>query len=218
MGETFAMLPRDGHYHAVVTTISRKYNLPGLFYLDLWPIAWGQIVVTDPDLALDVTVVRNHPKHEAIGLIVNPIIGDSNIVSTDGPRWKHLHKMVSPAFSISYITEMRPMVAAEVMKFRSILQQKAESGETFRLEDCTHNLTFDVISTAAFGQSLDAQKKGSPALKHFRAMVRAQMKSRESFNYISNFFANRTRDSERRKLDDIITKVIQERFNHVKRK
>lgn len=212
------MLPSDGHYQAVATTIARKYDLPGLFYLDLWPVAWGQIVVTDPDLARDVTVTRNHPKHEAIGIMIDPIIGGSNIVGTDGPRWKYLHKMVSSAFSISYITEMRPMVAAEVMKFRSILHQKAESGKSFRLEDCTHHLTFDVITTAAFGHSLDAQTKGSPALSHFNAMVRAHMKSRESFNYVRNFFANRTRNSEKRKLDEFMAELIKERFDHVRRK
>lgn len=212
------MLPSDGHYQAVATTIARKYNLPGLFYLDLWPVTWGQIVVTDPDLALDLTVVRNHPKHEGIGNMINPIIGESNIVSIDGPRWKYLHKMVSPAFSISHITAMRPMVAAEVMKFRAVLNQKAQSGETFQLEECAQNLTFDVISTAAFGKSLDAQKQGSPALHHFKSMVQAHMKSRESFNYIGNFFANRTLNSERRKLDKFISELIEERFDHIKRK
>jgi cytochrome P450 len=218
MGDTFSLLPSGGHYHAVATTIARKYNMPGVFYLDLWPLAWPHVVVTDPNVALDITVTRNHPKHPAIGHMIDPLIGYDNIVSADGPRWKHLHKMVSPAFSIMHITQLRPMVAAEVMKYRSILHEKAKLGEPFRLEDYVHHLTFDVISAAAIGQSLDAQTKGSPALEHFRAMTRAYMKSRESFNYISNFFANRERDAERRKLDALMAVLIKQRFELVKRK
>lgn len=79
---------------------------------------------------------------------IDPLIGVGNIVSTEGPRWKYLHKMMSPAFAITHISNMRPMVAAEVMKFREIIFKMAKSEEVFRLEDLTQNLTFDVIGTA----------------------------------------------------------------------
>lgn len=196
----------------------KKYDLPGVFYLDLWPIAWGQVVTTDPDLALHMTAHRNHPKHPAEGAMIDPLIGKGNIVTSDGPRWKHLHKMLSPAFSISHISNMRPMVATEVMKFRSILHKKAESGESFRLEDITQHLTFDVIVSATFGRSLDAQTKGSTVLQHFEDMCRAYMISRESINFIRNFFANRRRDVERAKLDANIAALVKERFEIVRRK
>jgi hypothetical protein len=65
MGETMAGLPNDVHYQSAVTTIAHKYNLPGVFYLDLWPASCGQVVVVDPDVALHMTVTKNHPKHEA---------------------------------------------------------------------------------------------------------------------------------------------------------
>ncbi|CAN9110826.1 unnamed protein product [Alternaria alternata] len=217
LGETFKSLPSDVHYQAAAVTIARKYNMPGLFYLDLWPIAWGQIVVTDPDVALEMTAVRNHPKHEAEGQMIDPLIGRGNIVTANGPQWKHLHRMLSPAFAISHITNMRPMVAEEVMKFRSIIHEKARSGEVFKLEDPTQHLTFDVISTATFGRSLDAQTKGSPALQHFENMCRAYMASRESVNYIRNFFVNRKVSAERDKLDAIVVDLIKERFEIVKR-
>lgn len=217
-GEAFAMLPSYGHYQVAVTTIARKYNMPGVFYLDLWPIADGQMVVTDHDVALHVTAHRNHPKHRMEGVTMDPMLGAGNIVSVDGPRWKHLHRMLSPAFSISHTTAMRPAVADEVLKFRSILHEKAQSGETFRLEDFTQHLTFDVIGTATFGRSLNAQADGSPALQHFHNMCRAHRTTRESFNLVRNFFVNARRDSERRKLDANIAELIKERFEIVKRK
>jgi cytochrome P450 len=151
------------------------------------------------------------------GIMIDPLIGKGNIVTTDGPRWKHLHKMMSPAFSIQHISNMRGMVAAEVMQFRSILHKIAETGEVFRLEDPTQHLTFDVISTATFGRSLDAQTKGSDALVHFENMCRAFMHSRESWNFFSNFFHNRKRDVYRAKLDAIVVDLIKERFDIVQR-
>jgi cytochrome P450 len=211
-------MPSDVHYQTAVVTIARKYNMPGLFYLDLWPVSWAQIVVTSPDVALHMTAVRNHPKHEGEALMLDPVIGTGNIVTVNGQQWKHLHKMLSPAFAISHITNLRSMVADEVMKFRSIVLEKAKSGEAFKLEDLTQHLTFDVISTATFGRSLDAQTKGSPILEHLENMCRHFMTSRESLNYVRNFFVNRRISIERNKLDAIVEELMQERFKIVKRK
>ncbi|KAF1842779.1 cytochrome P450, partial [Cucurbitaria berberidis CBS 394.84] len=213
--DAFKMLPKDAHYQAAVMTIARKYDMPEVFYLDLWPAAPGQVVVTNPDVALHMTAIRNHPKHEAEKWFVDPLIGTGNIVSTNGARWKYLHKMLSPAFSITHISNMRSMVAAEVMKFRSILQRKSESGDTFRLEDITQHLTFDVITTATFGHSLDAQTKGNIALQHFEDMCRAFMQTRKSFNLVRNFFLDRKRNAARKKLDEVIAVLIKERFEKI---
>jgi hypothetical protein len=64
MGETMAQLPPDVHYQGAIASMVHKYNLPGVFYLDLWPAGCGQVIVIDPDVALHITVTKNHPKHE----------------------------------------------------------------------------------------------------------------------------------------------------------
>jgi cytochrome P450 len=110
MGEIMEQLPPGAHFQAAVQTLIHKYDLPGLWYLDLWPVACGQLIITDPDVALHVTVTQNHPKHEAEKWAVDPLIGSENIVTSEGPLWKSLHKMISPAFSVQNITTMRPAV------------------------------------------------------------------------------------------------------------
>ena len=110
MGETMALLPSDSHYQAAINTIAHKYNLSGVFYIDLWPAACGQLIVIDPDVALHMTVTRNHPKHEAEKWFIDPLIGSNNIVTTEDSQWKYLHKMLSPAFSIQHISNMRAAV------------------------------------------------------------------------------------------------------------
>ncbi|KAF1937902.1 cytochrome P450 3A30 [Clathrospora elynae] len=133
MGEIMGFLPS-----------ARKYDMPGVFYLDLWPASCGQVVVTDPDVAMQMTVTRNFPKHEIESWFIDPPIGPGNIVTTNGPRWKYLHKI------------MRPMVAAKVMKFRSIVHKKVDSGEAFRLEELTQHLTFDI---ATLSDNIDLSEK-----------------------------------------------------------
>jgi cytochrome P450 len=136
MGDTMGVLPHDSHYQSVVTTIAHKYNMPGVFYLDLWPAGCGQVIVTDPDVALHLTVTKNHPKHEAEKwfcellmedqkqhaneFAVDPLIGTNNIVTIEGPLWKYLHKMLSPAFSVQHISNMRPAVSPRSDDARSL--------------------------------------------------------------------------------------------------
>jgi cytochrome P450 len=42
---------------------------------------------------------------------VDSFIGADNIVTTDGPRWKYLHKLRFPAFTIQHIRGRRPAVS-----------------------------------------------------------------------------------------------------------
>lgn len=43
------------------------------------------------------------------------------------------------------------------------------------------------------------------------------MKSRDSFNFVKNYFANKTRDAAREKLDAVIAVLVKERFDIVQR-
>jgi cytochrome P450 len=164
--------------------------------------------------------------------IVDPLIGADNIVTSEGQLWKYLHKMLSPAFAVQHISNMRPSVckpiyirfkshlninqiAEEIMGFRSILHRMADSAEKFSLEEHTLHTTFDVIGKATFGHSMNAKSNGSKALEHWEAMSRAFAKTRESYNPIRKFLAKRVVQHETKKLDAILTKLIMKRFEVV---
>ncbi|KAF2179691.1 cytochrome P450 [Zopfia rhizophila CBS 207.26] len=197
--------------------MSQKYNLPGLWYLDLWPIGPKQLIITDPDLALHYTVIKNLPKHPVVGDFVDPIIGKNNIVSVDGPRWKRLHNMLAPAFAISHVRGLAGLIAEEVMIFRQILHKRAESREAFSMEEASNNLTFDVICKSTFGYSLNAQAKGNPALTHFSDICHAFVIERDSWNPIKRFFASRKRKAAAKKLDSQLDKMVRKRYEVVQR-
>jgi cytochrome P450 len=217
MGETLAAFPKDCHIQVAVTSMTQKYSLPGVFYLDLWPLAPSICVITDPDVAQHLTVTRNHEKHKEEKGAIDPMIGSGNIVTTEGARWKMLHKMLAPAFSIMHVTNQRPMIAEAVMEFRAILKKFAESGETFELEKCAEQMTLDVIGQATFGHSLGAQAGKSEVMQHWEDMIRAHMHLRESWkvDFVRNYLAHRRREAAKKKLDDALTELVEKRFADV---
>lgn len=217
MGEMFALFPKDCHIQVAITTMSQKYKLPGVFYLDLWPIGPSMCITTDPDVALHVTVTRNHEKHHEEVKAIDPMIGKGNIVTAEGARWKKMHKMLAPAFAIMHVTNQRPMVAEAVMEFRAILNKFAESGETFELEKQAELLALDVIGEATFGHSLGAQAGKSAVMQHWEDMSRAHMQMRESWriDFVRNYLAHRRQQAAKTKLDNTLRELIEKRFDYV---
>jgi cytochrome P450 len=200
--------------------MTHLYNLPGIFYLDLWPLAPSICVVTDPDVAQHLTVQRNHEKHMEEAKMVDPLIGEGNIVTSGGEQWKKMHKMLAPAFAITRVTERRPMVGANVMEFRAIVSRLAESGEDFESEKYMERLTLDVIGTATFGRSLGAQAMGhgSSVMRYWEEMTRAHRQVREfwAVDFVRKHLAIRRRKAAKSKLDAVLTESVQERFSYVR--
>ncbi|KAF2009808.1 cytochrome P450 3A30 [Aaosphaeria arxii CBS 175.79] len=218
MGDMLALMPGQCHPQVAITSMAQKYNLPGLFYLDMWPFSHGMIIVQDPDLALHMTAIKNHPKHSVEKTFIDPIVGAGNIVTAEGPYWKHLHTAFAPAFSISRVRGMVGMIGEEVMIFRSILQQKAESGEVFSLEKASSCLTFDIVGKAAFGYNLGAQADwNSPALRHFGDMIHGLSMETRSWNPFKRLLGRRRRLTATKQLDSLIEKLIRQRYEELER-
>ncbi|KAF9699866.1 hypothetical protein EKO04_002543 [Ascochyta lentis] len=214
-----ALFPKDAHWQVPITTISQRYNLPGLWYLDLWPVGPSQVIVTDPDIALHMTVTRNHEKHIAESWAIDPMMGKGNIVTAEGARWKKMHKMLAPAFAIMHVTNMRPMVAENVMEFRAIMNKLAATGETFEFEKYVERLTLDIIGTATFGHSLGAQAAGSSVMRHWEDMSRANMHDRDGWriDFVRKYLARRRREAAMNRLNAILTELVKKRFDYVQK-
>ncbi|KAH7124143.1 cytochrome P450 [Dendryphion nanum] len=220
MGEVMAMFPGTVHPQYAVTTMCHMFDLPGAFYLDLWPLGPEFLVIVDPDIALHTTVIKNHPKHGDIPMHVDPIVGKDNIVSINGPKWKYLHNMLAPAFAVSRIRGMVGMIGDEVMQFRATLKKFAESGEIFHMEHTASCLTFDVIGTAVFGpgSSLGAQINGSsPSLQNFMDIMTYNAVQRDSKNPWTKFTARQKRLTATSELNATLSTLIRQRYNELER-
>jgi cytochrome P450 len=194
MGEVSSTMPPNMHPQAYVTAIAQKYNLKGIFYLDLWPVADSMVVLTDPDLMNKVTVVKSLPMHTMAEAFISPIVGRNVIATSNGAVWKKTHNAMAPAFSWSHIRSLTGVVVDECMLFRSTLDKLAQTEEVFSMEETSAKLVFDVIARIVFNFPLHAQTKGSSYLEDLRDMIHladAQL-SWNPFVKIRAFFKRKT--------------------------
>lgn len=171
MAKIAATLPPNCHPQLLQTIIMREYNLPDLFYLDLWPVGPSFLVLGKRELMDQVQVLKPEPMHALTGSVLDPIMGPGVIAAANGPLWKRLHNSIAPAFAWSHIRSLVPMIADECETFRETLSRLAESGETFSMERRATELIFDAISRTLFNYSLEAQKGGNKVLRDIQAMV-----------------------------------------------
>src|SRR5690242_8529385 len=122
MGDIAANFPPHNHPQTYFTAIARKYNLEGIFYLDLWPLGPSQVVLSDPQLLDAVTVVKPYGQHHATEDFIAPITGRNVIASVNGPIWKKLHGALLPAFSWSHIRSATDTIVDECLLFRQALE------------------------------------------------------------------------------------------------
>jgi hypothetical protein len=212
MGEVAATMPPNMHPQAYVTAIAQKYDLKGIFYLDLWPIADSQVILTDPNLMDQVTLTKPLPMHPMADDFLAPIVGRNGIATSNGPVWKKTHNAMAPAFSWSHIRSLTGMIADETMHFRKTLDELAESGERFSLEETATRLIFDVIARIVFNLPLDAQTQGSSYLSDFQEMIQLA-ESQLSWSPFVKFKSFFRRQVILRRLHSSITRQIKERLH-----
>ncbi|KAF2442413.1 cytochrome P450 3A30 [Karstenula rhodostoma CBS 690.94] len=224
-GEPMSLLPSGAHYQQVITTISQKYDMPGAWYLDLWPVGPSQLIVTDPDLASfsgtkranQFTVLKNHPKHIIATTSMDTVLGTGNIATANGPAWKAAHNMIAPAFSVSHQRSMAGMMAEEVMVFRSILQEMAATGEVFEIERVLANLVLNTIARSIFEESLDTQRKETPMLAKFHAACDENIYIMYSWNPVGKLFARWRMNRLSRDVEAQLADMIRVRFEKLQR-
>ncbi|KND87698.1 putative sterigmatocystin biosynthesis P450 monooxygenase [Tolypocladium ophioglossoides CBS 100239] len=166
-----AKFPPGTHPQHFYTYMSQKYALPGIFYVDCWPFADHQMVVTDPDAAMQILTKTPYPKHKQVEKLLRPFTGPDSIAASNGERWKMNHRMVGSGFTPTHIKPMMGMIVEHVLVFHDTLRKLAASRESFSMEEETAKVVFDVIGKIVFGFSLDAQRNGSPLLHDLRSSI-----------------------------------------------
>lgn len=191
--------------------IGQKYNLKGIFYMDLWPVAEPQVVITDIDLMDQVHVKRAYAQHKMSDDFMATIIGRNTIATANGKIWKMLHSSMAPAFASSHIKNLVTVITEETLIFRSTLNDLAKTGEVFSMEETSAKLIFDVIARIVFHFPLHAQTQGSQYLSDLREMVHL-VESQLSFNPLVKIKAFFKRQATMKRLHDSILKQILERY------
>ncbi|KAF2971661.1 hypothetical protein GQX73_g1881 [Xylaria multiplex] len=163
MREIAGGLPPDLHPQAYLTVIAQKYNLKGIWYLDLWPLADTQVVLTEPEPMDAVQVARGFDVKAEDSL--RPLVGSNAIAAANGPVWKQLHHAMAPAFSTSHVRTQIGLMVAETLLFCDSLKSFSRSKDVFSMEAEASKLVFDIVGRIIFDFPLYAQTKGSTCVK-----------------------------------------------------
>lgn len=171
MGEIAALMPPNCHPQAYYTEIARRYDLKGIFYIDVWPIAPPCVILSDPGLLEQVTTVKPLHMHPMADDFMSKVVGKGLIATNNGPLWKMLHKAMAPAFSWGHIRSLTDVMVDECTIFRSSLERLVTTGEVFSMEDLSAKLVFDIIARTVFNFPLHAQTKDSQELRDLHELV-----------------------------------------------
>jgi cytochrome P450 len=202
-------LPPNTHPQYFYTAISQKYNLPKLFYIDLWPVGPAQLVLVDPDV---VAQANTFPKHALVEEFSRPILGKDSIAAVNGPKWKLIHSFFAPAFASTHVKNLVPVTADYTMLFHDRLSRLAETGETFSMEEVAAALLFDIIGKAVFNFPLNAQTSGSQCLMGIRDILRYMILER-TWNPLRKLVMFVKKKAAVRRVDRYIEAQIIDRYN-----
>jgi cytochrome P450 len=171
--ECVNLFPPGTHPHNWVPYIRNKYATGNIFYVDLWPLGPRIMYIADPEVASKfITTGQSLPKSPLETDFINKLLGDKNMVSAEGHNWKSLRTMFNPGFSASHLMTLVPYIVDASMVFHDIIQQKAETGELFQMEEVATRLTIDIIGKVVLDSDFDSQKGTHPIVDTFRERVR----------------------------------------------
>ena len=124
-----------------------EFNDVGAFYIDLWPISDPMVYVFHPGLMSQYTntLKKSHLMIDEF----RPWTGNKDIVTSEGAHWRRWRTLLNPGFSAKNILSMVPDFLEEIRVFTDLLDSRADTGDIFRLEEPTINLSIDIIGRAA---------------------------------------------------------------------
>nr|CAD2195380.1 unnamed protein product [Meloidogyne enterolobii] len=120
------------------------------------------LVVSEPELVKELLVDKFEYFH---GRALCPIVGDVDtsklihLFLAKGKRWKRLRSIANPAFSISNLKRIMPIIEDSIKININLLKEAESSGKCVDLHEYFVELTFDVIVRIAMGQKDSRQFK-----------------------------------------------------------
>ncbi|KAI1471371.1 cytochrome P450 [Daldinia caldariorum] len=211
MGEISNQLPPNCHIQILPTTIAQKYGLKGIWYLNLWPIADPEVVLTDPDLMDSVQVARVFNQHRLAQDVLTSVLGEDVVAAANGPVWKKLHNAMAPAFLPSHVRTLAWLIAEETVVFRGTLKRLARSNQAFSAEHELSKLIFDVVGRVVFNFPLNAQTQGSSYHEDLKRTVHL-LNQQISPNPLVKLQATLKKRAVRKRVDASVAAKIQERL------
>ncbi|EWZ47093.1 hypothetical protein FOWG_13958 [Fusarium oxysporum f. sp. lycopersici MN25] len=138
--------------HIKVFGQSTYTTLKEIFYLDLWPIGPGMVVITDPKLMGNSSRPKPLPIHPLTAVFMKPMLGEGTMAATNGALWRKIATAVSQTFSMGHVLGMTSIMVDECLLFQEKLDELAVTGDVFSMEELIARLVFGMVSIVTLGE------------------------------------------------------------------
>lgn len=163
------LFPSDVHPQHIFNYIKQKYDMPQIWYMDLWPVSGSFLFSDDPVYTSRyATTGQSLPKSRASSDYLDAFLGPQNLVTAEGGHWKSLRAIFNPGFSAAHLMTLVPYIVDSSLVFVDVLRKKAETHELFQLEEYATRLTIDIIGKVTLDADFDSQKRDHPLVTAFR--------------------------------------------------
>ena len=156
MDEYMQKLRPDAYIHAALTQMKLDYDLPDVFYLDLWPLGPRMLICTTPDACAISTTINVFEIPSLVARTFEGNIGSSFIEATNGAVWKHLHQMLAPGLTPSAVNRYSHSIVKQAVVLHHRLRAMAGSSRVVDLHSELGEYPFQVIAVVLFGETLGA--------------------------------------------------------------
>ena len=195
----------------VLSIIQSQYDLPDLFYLDLWPLALEPFIVTG-DRAIANRFLNDYSRHPVVlKTVLHPLVGGKRgLVSPDISEWHDSRTTIRTVFSVANVARFVPDMAQYSMQLRESLLQRATTSQRFPLMEPIEEWGADLIFRFLLGEDTAVQRGGwgKEASTHVKKLV-SQADNQASLNP----WTNRQRKKTRRHYRERIRQMIRTAFS-----
>jgi hypothetical protein len=145
----------------IFSLIQSEYNLPDVFYLDLWPLFPEPLLVTG-NLAVADRFLNDYTRHPMIlNSALQPLVGGCRgLVSPDRSEWHDSRSIIRIAFSVTNVVHFLPKAAEYSMQLRAALLDHAVTGRRFPMIEPIQKWGADLTFQFLLGDDTAVQRGG----------------------------------------------------------
>ncbi|KAK0620973.1 cytochrome P450 [Immersiella caudata] len=214
LGEYNLKFPADTAMQSVLTQIKRDFDLPDIFYLDLWPFGPEFVICSSPDSAAIPSTVKPMEQSPEVTTFFTGNLGKSFIEATSGSQWKELLHMIAPPLTPSATRAYYSIIVEEAKIFYDGLQKLASKDDPFDIMHEVGKYTFDVMSCVFFGESerLHSQTEHCQLYEDLQRIADVVGKTAVMLNPLAKRPLLKERDRLAARMESDIDKILASRF------
>jgi hypothetical protein len=156
-----------------INRIQAQYELPDVWYLDLWPLANPFIV--SGDLAVSNQFLNDYTRHPMVlKVALQPLAGGTRgLVSPDVSEWHNSRTTIRTVFSVTNVQRFVPAMASYSMELRDTLLKRATTGNPFPMIEPIEKWGADLTFCYLLGEDTGVQSGGwgAEANRQVQALV-----------------------------------------------